>query len=173
VEERKGFTYMVMGTLGMSGAVAIKNIVYDALASSGIAASVLAASTTEVDLAPIAEGATAVVMYRGKPTFVRHRTPAEIETARKTSMTELKDPQKDEDRVVKPEWLLVLAVCTHLGCVPVANAGEYNGWFCPCHGSHYDLSGRIRRGPAPLNLEVPPHYFVDDSHLLVGAWEPQ
>jgi len=108
------------------------------------------------------------VKWRGKPVFVRARTDDEIEQAQSVSMGELRDPQSDEERVQKPETLVVLGVCTHLGCVPINGAGDFNGWFCPCHGSHYDTSGRIRKGPAPLNLEVPPYTFVDDTKIQVG-----
>ena len=108
------------------------------------------------------------VKWRGKPVFIRHRTEAEVGLANDVDASTLRDPQEDGLRVVNPEWLVVVGVCTHLGCVPLANAGDYNGWFCPCHGSHYDTSGRIRKGPAPLNLEVPPYEFVDDQKILVG-----
>jgi len=131
-------------------------------------ADVLALANVEVDLSTIPEGVTQTLKYRGKPLFIRHRTAEEISAAETTPMSELKDPQKDEARVQKPEWLLVLGVCTHLGCVPIAGAGDYNGWFCPCHGSHYDTSGRIRKGPAPLNLEVPDYTFTSEDKLIVG-----
>jgi ubiquinol-cytochrome c reductase iron-sulfur subunit len=95
--------------------------------------------------------------WRGKPLFIRHRTDKEIQLARSVPMSDLIHKESDEDRVKEAKWLVVLGVCTHLGCVPIPNQGEYNGYYCPCHGSHYDTSGRIRKGPAPLNLEVPPH----------------
>ena len=100
--------------------------------------------------------------------FIRHRTAEEIETEKSTQLSVLRDPQHDHERVQRPEWLVVLGVCTHLGCVPIANAGDFGGYYCPCHGSHYDASGRIRKGPAPLNLEVPIHTFTDETTLLVG-----
>jgi len=128
----------------------------------------MALANIEVDLAAIPEGTTLTVKWRGKPLFIRHRKPQEIEEAQKTQMGDLKDPEKDEKRAKDPAWLVVLGVCTHLGCVPVVNQGEYRGWFCPCHGSHYDVSGRIRKGPAPKNLEVPPHMFMGGDKLLVG-----
>ena len=134
---------------------------------------VLALSTTEVDLAPIEEGQSLTVMWRGKPIFIRHRTSEEIRTASNTSVSDLKHMASDESRVKNPKWLVVVGVCTHLGCVPLGqkigdNKGEFGGWFCPCHGSHYDTSGRIRKGPAPLNLEVPPYDFVSDDIIKIG-----
>jgi len=107
-------------------------------------------------------------MWRDRPLFVRYRTEKEIEDARATSINDLRDPEHDEDRVIKPEWLIVTGVCTHLGCVPIAGKGNYGGYYCPCHGSHYDTSGRVRKGPAPLNLEVPPYKFTDESTVLIG-----
>ena len=131
------------------------------------AADVLALASAEFETGAIAEGTTLTVKWRGKPVFIRHRTPAEIATEAAVNIGELKDPETDAERAENPSWLVVLGVCTHLGCVPISGAGEYNGWFCPCHGSHYDTSGRIRRGPAPLNLEVPPYKFSGDK-LVVG-----
>ena len=112
-------------------------------------------------------------MWRGKPIFIRHRTSEEIRTANNASVNELKHMASDESRVKNPKWLVVVGVCTHLGCVPLGqkvgdNKGEFGGWFCPCHGSHYDTSGRIRKGPAPLNLEVPPYDFVSDDIIKIG-----
>ena len=127
----------------------------------------LALATLEVDLSSIQAGQTVTVKWRGKPVFIRHRTPAEVSAMNAVSVSDLRDPQPDETRVQNPEWLVVLGVCTHLGCVPIANAGEYNGWFCPCHGSHYDTSGRIRKGPAPENLHVPIAVF-EGSELVLG-----
>ena len=133
----------------------------------------LALSTTEVDLSPIAEGQRVTVTWRKKPVFIDRRTKAQIEEARKVPLSELPDPQRDEDRVQKPEWLITVGVCTHLGCVPLGQKetqprGEYGGWFCPCHGSHYDTSGRIRKGPAPKNLAVPAYQFITDSTIVIG-----
>jgi len=158
----------VVGTAGASYAVAAKNGVWALISSMSPSADVLAMANIEVDLRTIPEGSTTTLKWRGKPLFIRHRTKEEIETAKTTPLTELPDPQKDEDRVKNPEWLVLLGICTHLGCVPLANQGDYSGWFCPCHGSHYDVSGRIRKGPAPLNLEIPPYKFLDDSHIVVG-----
>lgn len=122
----------------------------------------------EIKLSDIPEGKNVTVKWRSKPLFVRHRTQAEIEKEQSVDLTTLRDPQADDARTKKPEWLILLGICTHLGCVPLANAGDFNGYFCPCHGSHYDASGRIRKGPAPLNLEIPPYEFQGDDLLVVG-----
>ena len=131
-------------------------------------ASVKALATTEVDVSSVQPGQSITVLWRGKPVFIKRRTENEIMEAKSVSLNELKDPQKDEDRATNPEWLVMLGVCTHLGCVPLADKGDYNGWFCPCHGSHYDISGRIRKGPAPTNLEVPPYEFVNENIIKIG-----
>ncbi|NIP14570.1 MAG: ubiquinol-cytochrome c reductase iron-sulfur subunit, partial [Pseudomonadales bacterium] len=125
------------------------------------------------DLSPVEEGQAVTVIWRGKPVFVRHRTGLEIEEAQGVDVSQLRDPQTDEERAQKPEWLVMIGVCTHLGCIPKGQKpgepkGEYGGWFCPCHGSHYDTSGRIRKGPAPENLWIPPYEFLDDSTVKVG-----
>ncbi len=134
------------------------------------AADVLALSTTEVDLSPIAPGQGITVMWRGKPVFIRRRTAEEIKTAQETSIDDLPDPETDSARVKegKEEWLVLVGVCTHLGCIPIGETGEYGGWFCPCHGSHYDTSGRIRKGPAPTNLGVPEYAFISDNVIRIG-----
>jgi ubiquinol-cytochrome c reductase iron-sulfur subunit len=137
------------------------------------AADTLALATTGVDLTPIEEGQRITVVWRGKPVFIDHRTAVDIEAARDVTLTALIDPEPDEERVQRPEWLVVVGICTHLGCIPLGqrageSRGEFGGWFCPCHGSHYDTSGRIRRGPAPTNLLVPPYEFVDDTTLRIG-----
>jgi ubiquinol-cytochrome c reductase iron-sulfur subunit len=136
-------------------------------------ADVLALSSTEVDLSAIEVGQSVTVLWRGNPVFVRRRTPEEIKAAQEASLDELKDPQPDGDRVQKPEWLILVGVCTHLGCIPQGQRtgeqrGEYGGWLCSCHGSEYDTSGRIRKGPAPRNLEVPPYTFVEDNLIRIG-----
>jgi ubiquinol-cytochrome c reductase iron-sulfur subunit len=138
-------------------------------------ADVLALATVDVPLAPIAEGQAITVMWRGKPVFVRHRTAAEIAAANDTPVGQLPDPQPDSARVKpgKEAWLVVVGVCTHLGCVPLGTRatetrGDFGGWFCPCHGSHYDTSGRIRRGPAPTNLPVPAYAFTNDTTIRIG-----
>jgi ubiquinol-cytochrome c reductase iron-sulfur subunit len=136
-------------------------------------ADVLALSSTEVDLSPIAEGQAVTVIWRGKPIFVRHRTPEEIDEARSVEVSQLRDPQTDAERTQEPQWLVMIGICTHLGCIPKGQnvgdpKGEYGGWLCPCHGSHYDTSGRIRKGPAPENLVVPPYEFLDESIIRIG-----
>ena len=136
-------------------------------------ADVLALSSVEVDLEPIAEGAAVTIKWRGKPVFIRHRTAEEISEADAVPLSDLRDPQTDAERATKPEWLVIVGVCTHLGCVPLGNKpgepkGDYNGWFCPCHGSHYDTAGRIRKGPAPLNLPVPEYAYLTDTSVRIG-----
>ena len=131
-------------------------------------ADVLALSSIEFDISGIAEGQAVTVKWRGKPVFIRHRTAAEIATARDVDLDALPDPESDEARAPRPEWLIVVGVCTHLGCVPLGESGEYGGWFCPCHGSHYDTSARIRKGPAPFNLEVPQYEFLSDTVVKIG-----
>lgn len=136
-------------------------------------ASAKALASVEVDLSPIEDGQAITIMWRGKPVFIRHRTADEIKKARDVSVADLPDPQDDNARVQKDEWLVLIGICTHLGCIPRGQAagdihGDYDGWFCPCHGSHYDTSGRIRKGPAPRNLEVPPYTFVSDTKIKIG-----
>jgi ubiquinol-cytochrome c reductase iron-sulfur subunit len=162
------FSYLVVGSTGVLTAVGAKSFVTDFLANMGASADVLALAKVEVDLLKIPEGKNFTVKWRGKPVFIRHRTPHEIEEANSVQLSELRDPQPDSQRTKKPEWLVMLGVCTHLGCVPIGEAGDYGGWYCPCHGSHYDISGRIRKGPAPLNLEVPDYDFADENTLVVG-----
>jgi ubiquinol-cytochrome c reductase iron-sulfur subunit len=162
--------YTVIGAGRALGLTAARAAAIKFVASMSASADVLALASLEVDLSGIAPGTTATIKWRGKPVFVRHRTDAEIATAKSEDASpSLRDPQSDAQRVRgDPKWLVVLGVCTHLGCVPVPNAGNYGGWFCPCHGSHYDLSGRIRQGPAPLNLEVPEYKFLTDSKMVIG-----
>ena len=125
----------------------------------------LALASVEVDLGNIPLSETVTVKWRGKPVFIRHRNEDQIAECAETPAG-LRDPQSDADRAQDPKWLVLLGICTHLGCVPMSNAGDYGGWYCPCHGSHYDGSGRIRRGPAPLNLEIPPYKITDDKLVL-------
>ena len=129
-----------------------------------------AMATTEVDVSLVEPGNSITVLWRGKPVFLKRRTPEEINEARSVNLSELPDPQKDEERVKegKDEWLVMLGVCTHLGCVPLKDKGDFKGWFCPCHGSHYDGSGRIRKGPAPKNMEIPKFEFVDNNTIKIG-----
>lgn len=162
---RRDFLYIATGAVGAVGAAALAWPFIDQLNPD---ASVLALASIEVDLSSIDEGGAVTVTWRGKPVFIRHRTEAEIDAANAVDVSELRDPQTDEERVQRPEWLVMMGICTHLGCVPLGEKGEYNGWFCPCHGSHYDTSGRIRKGPAPLNLEVPEYAFIEDNRIKIG-----
>ena len=162
---RRDFLYIATGALGAVGVAAVAWPLIDQMNPS---ADVLAMSSTEVDLSAIAAGQSITVLWRGNPVFVRHRTPKEIKEAEDVKLSDLRDPQADKDRVKKPEWLIISAVCTHLGCVPISNQGPYGGFFCPCHGSIYDTSGRIRQGPAPANLPVVPYTFIDDTHIRIG-----
>ena len=131
-------------------------------------ASVKALASTEVDVSSVERGQSITVLWRGKPVFIKRRTQEEIDKAREVDIKNLKHPEKDEDRAKNPEWLVMLGVCTHLGCVPLGDKGEYGGWFCPCHGSHYDTSGRIRKGPAPTNMEIPKYEFVNTNTIKIG-----
>ena len=150
------------------GAVGAASFVWPLINQMNPAADTLALASTEVDLEQLEEGQAITVTWRGKPVFIKRRTENEITEAKAVSLTELKHPEKDEDRASNPEWLVMLGVCTHLGCVPLADKGDYNGWFCPCHGSHYDTSGRIRKGPAPTNLEIPKYEFVNSNTIKIG-----
>jgi ubiquinol-cytochrome c reductase iron-sulfur subunit len=166
-KSRRDFVVMTATGVACAGAVTATIPFIGSLAPS---ADVLAVGTTEVDLANIKEGETVTVMWRGQPVFITHRSARQIQEAQSVNLAELKDPQVDEERVKKGKenWLVCVAVCTHLGCVPVANKGEYDGWLCPCHGSHYDSSGRIRKGPAPLNLAIPNYEFISDTKIKIG-----
>ncbi|KAL7424923.1 Cytochrome b-c1 complex subunit Rieske, mitochondrial [Cryptotrichosporon argae] len=166
-DNNRTLQYFMVGSLGAIAASGAKSTVSDILSNMAASADVLALAKIEVEMGSIPEGKNLIVKWRGKPVFIRHRTPDEIEEARQVDIKSLRDPQADEDRTQRPEWLVMLGVCTHLGCVPIGEAGDYGGWFCPCHGSHYDISGRIRRGPAPLNLEVPEYAFNDDEEKIV------
>ena len=163
--ERRNFIFTASYALG---AVGIGASVWPLIDQMNPDASVKALSSTEVDISNIDLGQTITVLWRGKPVFIRRRTGEEIRDAENVKLEELKDPQKDQDRVKKSEWLVMMGVCTHLGCVPLGNKGEFNGWFCPCHGSHYDTSGRIRKGPAPTNLEIPKYEFVNNNTIKIG-----
>ena len=164
-EKRRDFLFTSSYALG---AVAVGVAVWPLIDQMNPDASIKALAITEVDISNVSLGETITVLWRGKPVFIRKRTQEEINEAQNVKLEELKDPQKDQDRVKKSEWLVMLGVCTHLGCVPLGNKGEFNGWFCPCHGSHYDTSGRIRKGPAPTNLEKPKYEFVDNNTIKIG-----
>jgi len=167
-EKRTGFHYLITGGTVAGAVYGTKGLVTTFIESMGATADVLALAKIEVNLNDIPEGKSVTFKWRGKPLFIRHRTATEIDTERKVPLSELRDPQQDDERTQQPEWLIVIGVCTHLGCVPIPNSGDFGGYYCPCHGSHYDASGRIRKGPAPLNLEVPPYDFQPGNLLVVG-----
>jgi ubiquinol-cytochrome c reductase iron-sulfur subunit len=168
---RRDFIVLSASAVAGIGAAAV---VWPLVSSMNPAADVLALASTEVNLAPIAEGQEIKVMWRGKPVFIRHRSPDDIAAAKKDDPgngPNLPDPATDSSRVKegKEQWLVMLGVCTHLGCVPLGKkSGEFGGWFCPCHGSHYDTAGRIRKGPAPKNLVVPEYQFINDTTIRIG-----
>ena len=163
--ERRDFLFTVTYTIG---AVGIGATIWPLIDQMNPDSSAKALATTEVDVSSVELGKTITVLWRGKPIFIRRRTKEEIEEASAVDLKDLKDPEKDEDRAKNPEWLVMVGVCTHLGCIPLGEKGEYNGWFCPCHGSHYDTSGRVRKGPAPNNLEIPKYEFVDNNIIKIG-----
>jgi ubiquinol-cytochrome c reductase iron-sulfur subunit len=156
-------------------AIGVGAIAWPLIDSMNPSKDVLALSSVEVELAPVVEGQGITIVWQGKPIFVRHRTAAEIKEAQDTPLGQLIEPQTDAARV-KPghdQWIILVGICTHLGCVPLGNKpsdprGDYGGWFCPCHGSQYDTSGRVRHGPAPANLPVPPYAFESDTKIKVG-----
>ena len=174
---RRDFLYIATGAVGAIGAAFFAWPLIDQMNPS---ASVLALSSIEVDLSPVQVGQQITVMWRGKPVFVRRRTPKEIAEARAVALTDLPDPNArnlnlaedapatDADRATKPEWLILVGICTHLGCIPLNNQGDYGGYLCPCHGSQYDTAGRIRKGPAPENLLVPPYSFLNPTRIKIG-----
>lgn len=169
-DTRRDFLLVTTATVGVVGAALAA---WPFIHSMNPAADTLAVATTGVDLTPIDPGQRITVMWRGKPVFISHRTEAEIEAARAVPAGDMIDPEPDEARIIEPQWLVVVGVCTHLGCIPLGQRsgdprGEFKGWFCPCHGSHYDTAGRIRRGPAPTNLPVPPYEFVDATSIQIG-----
>ena len=179
---RRDFIHLFAGATAAVGGI---GVVVPLVHQMNPDASVLALSTKEVDLSALEVGQAIKVFWQGKPVFIRRRTPEEIAEAEETPLSALKDKQarngniagkadaEDENRVIKPEYIVVVGVCTHLGCVPLGTAqgevrGDFGGWFCPCHGSHYDNSGRIRKGPAPENLAVPPYEFTSDTQIRIG-----
>ncbi len=150
------------------GAVGVGAAVWPLIDQMNPDASVKALASTEVDISGVEKGQSITVLWRGKPVFIRRRTEEEIVKAKNVKLEDLPHPETDEERAKNPEWLVMLGVCTHLGCVPLGDKGEYGGWFCPCHGSHYDTSGRIRKGPAPTNMEVPKYEFVNANTIKIG-----
>ena len=177
-KSRREFLTYTAGAMGAVGAAAA---VWPMIDSMNPAADTLALSTTDVDVSKLKEGDTLTVMWRGKPVFIRYRTGKDLKEANDVDLADLRDPETDAERFKqstingKPNlhWLVVVGVCTHLGCIPLGQKptdphGQFDGWFCPCHGSQYDSSGRIRKGPAPLNLAVPPYKFTDATHIKIG-----
>ena len=167
---RRDFIKLATMTLGGVGAA---SLAIPFITSMNPGKDTLALASTEIDLSPLKEGQSLTIIWRGKPVFIKHRTSQEITEAKNTDLNDLIDIEDDADRVQNEKWLVVLGVCTHLGCVPLGQKtsdtkGEYGGWFCPCHGSHYDTSGRIRKGPAPKNLPVPPYVFLNESRIKIG-----
>jgi|SRR5579862_305709 len=167
---RRDFLLLTAGALGAVGAAVT---IWPFIDTLNPAQDTLALATTEVDLTPVQVGQRLTVAWRGKPVFIDHRPPAEIKAAEDVDWQALRDPQPDSARVKKAEWLVIVGVCTHLGCIPLGNKpgderGEFGGWFCPCHGSKYDTSGRIRQGPAPLNMAVPPYQFTTATAIKIG-----
>ena len=167
---RRDFLFL---TAGAMAAVGGGSVAWPFIAQMNPAQDTLALSSTEVDISPIQAGQSVTVMWRGKPVFIRHRTAEEIAAAEAVDIQSLRDKQPDSARVQKTEWLVMVGVCTHLGCIPLGqksgeSKGDFGGWFCPCHGSHYDTSGRIRKGPAPKNLEVPTYSFTSDTVVRIG-----
>jgi ubiquinol-cytochrome c reductase iron-sulfur subunit len=177
---RRDFLYVATGMAGAVGAAAVAWPFIDQMRPD---ASTLAASSIEVDVSSLTPGMSLTVKWRGKPVFIRNRTPEEIKAAQEVALADLKDPvarnanissdaqATDIDRTAgegKENWLVMVGVCTHLGCVPLGQQGDFGGWFCPCHGSHYDTAGRIRKGPAPENLHIPNFQFLSDTTIRIG-----
>jgi len=176
---RRDFLYIATGAVAAVGTAAF---IWPFINQMNPDASTLALSTTEVDLSPVAEGQSITVKWRGKPVFIRHRTKKEIDEGKAVKLDQLVDTDArnpnlptgaeatDANRAAagKEQWLIMIGVCTHLGCVPIGESGDYDGWFCPCHGSEYDTAGRIRRGPAPENLHIPPYEFTKDTTIRIG-----
>ena len=180
---RRDFLYLTAGAMGAIGTAAA---VWPFIDSLNPAQDAVALASVEVDLSPIEVNQAITVMWRGKPVFIRHRDKAEIEAAEQADNDPMPDPESDKQRIVQPPpntpaaagtpdsgFLVVVGVCTHLGCIPLGQKpgqprGDYGGWFCPCHGSHYDTSGRIRKGPAPKNLAVPPYSYLEEKQILIG-----
>jgi ubiquinol-cytochrome c reductase iron-sulfur subunit len=166
---RDFLNYLAVAT----GAVGAGAFLWPVIDSMNPSADVLALASIDVDLSPVETGQAITVMWRGKPVFIRNRTEDEIQAARSVDLDALPDPQTDEERVQEANWLVMVGVCTHLGCIPLGQKpsdpkGDYGGWFCPCHGSHYDTSGRIRKGPAPSNLPVPGYEFTSETSVTIG-----
>jgi ubiquinol-cytochrome c reductase iron-sulfur subunit len=182
--DRRDFIVIAAQAFAGVGAVAA---LWPFIAQMNPDASTLALASTEVDLSPIKEGQAITVLWRGKPVFVRHRTADEIKAALAVKVSDLRDPSARNDALPEKapatdlnrtkkgheNWLVLVGICTHLGCIPKGQSmtdarGDFGGWFCPCHGSHYDTAGRIRKGPAPRNLDVPSYAFISDTRVKIG-----
>jgi len=171
-EGKRDFIYIATGAAAAAGAASLG---WPLVAQMGKAADTLAAGSIEINLANLVEGQQLKMLWRGVPVFVRHRTPKEIAEAENTDISKCPDPQTDNERLVPkqdgkvdPRFLVMVGVCTHFGCIPVGEAGDFDGWYCPCHGSHYDTSGRIRKGPAPKNMLIPDYQYISDTVIKVG-----
>lgn len=164
---RRDFIYIATGAVAAGAAAALAWPLIDQMNPAG---DTLALASIEFDLTKVAKGQQVAVKWRGKPLFVRYRTEKEIAEAVGDDHAEMRDPEPDEARHKpgKPQYLVLIGTCTHLGCVPTFGGGDYGGWLCPCHGSVYDTSGRIRKGPAPKNLVVPDYTFLSDTKIKVG-----
>jgi ubiquinol-cytochrome c reductase iron-sulfur subunit len=160
--------YATMGMTRFVYATMARTTVTKFLGLLSPTAATMALASVEVDISGIPIGTSLTVQWRGKPVFIRHRTDAEINASTKDDAVDMRDPATDSDRCSDPRYMIVIGICTHLGCIPVSGAGSFGGWYCPCHGSHYDLAGRIRKGPAPLNLDVPEYTFLSDKILKLG-----
>ncbi len=164
--------FIVLATSAVAG-LGVASTIFPLLSSMNPSAEVRALSNVEVNVASMIDGQSIKIMWQGKPIFIRKRTDKEIEEARAVDLSVLPDPETDEQRTKKgkEKWIVMVGICTHLGCVPIGESGDYKGWFCPCHGSHYDTAGRIRKGPAPKNLLVPDYQFINDDVILIGKTE--
>ena len=177
---RRDFLYLTTGMAGVVGGVAVAWPFIDQMRPD---ASTLALGAIEVDVSSLTPGMSLTVKWRGKPVFIRNRTDDEVKAAKAVELSDLKDPvarnaniaadapATDLDRSAgesRENWIIMVGVCTHLGCIPLGQAGDFGGWFCPCHGSHYDTAGRIRKGPAPMNLAVPTFSFIKDTVIKIG-----
>lgn len=168
-DSRKVLPYMAFGAGGMIGLYMTKYMIRTFIEFKRAPRDMLALASIEINLNDIPEGKSVTYKWRGKPVFVRHRTKEQVAKERAVDMHTLRHPETDEQRTKKDAWLVVIGICTHLGCVPLSNSGSFGGYYCPCHGSHYDMSGRIRQGPAPANLELPEYFeFTDNDKLVIG-----
>ena len=164
-KSRRSFIHQVSGAMGID---AVATAGWPLIDQMNPSKDVEALATIEVDISELPEGQSKTVLWRGKPLFIKHRSQKEIDDAKSVDVKNLPHPENDEERVKNPKYLVLIGVCTHLGCVPASDKGDFQGWFCPCHGSHYDTSGRIRKGPAPTNLEIPKYEFVNSNTIKIG-----